>query len=526
MNKSRSIINRFPDGSVKKIRINGHDSYNEKSTEITYSQNGEKAVEEEFYYSAGQLEKSIRYKYKPRKALISKTFFNDNGYLIEEYMAIGEFDPSPTNDSIKDVIHISETFNKFGLRQGLRIAYEYKDSITKYAIKTGFHNRYDQYISVKTMYSNGKKHGLDISYSFPIELEKEIHFCFGNNSPYALRTGKERIIVKDDIDGNKYVLSYKNNYKNGVLNGESINCYGNTGSIRERGNYKNGIKVGKWYYYLKNKLGDTVVEYEDGIPKIKTIYYENGIKNFELKKPAEDHTDEIFSNYFLKLYQNIPIHYYRILCEPSFSGGSEMSYYNRDGNLLVKGDNKSTKYEFIDENASSSGIKIEKFIVPPIIKKNNIPASGFCDDYLNLESIQWDRELFYNFIAKRIMKSNENAILCASHYLFCVINRKDGIFHGKYLEWNYNQYLLIDGIYRYGKKHGIWKFYDIDGNIMLSVNYKDDDKCGTWKKYDNYGKILEERDYINDRKYFDKNYNINDQNDDENNQIKSLLPNL
>ena len=104
--------------------------------------------------------------------------------------------------------------------------------------------------------------------------------------------------------------------------------------------------------------------------------------------------------------------------------------------------------------------------------------------------------------------------------IFCLVNQKNGLLHGKYLEWNYDQYLVIDGFFSLGEEDGEWKFYDNDGCIMMVINFVNGEKKGLWKKFDQNGQIIEQRDYLNDSQYFDMEKNLIHQNND----LKQLLP--
>ena len=57
-----------------------------------------------------------------------------------------------------------------------------------------------------------------------------------------------------------------------------------------------------------------------------------------------------------------------------------------------------------------------------------------------------------DWVAKTILDSDFNSVLCICNYLlFCLINKKDGLLNGKYMEWNYSQYLVTEGTYKNGK---------------------------------------------------------------------------
>ena len=39
------------------------------------------------------------------------------------------------------------------------------------------------------------------------------------------------------------------------------------------------------------------------------------------------------------------------------------------------------------------------------------------------------------------------------------------------VEWNYDQFIIIDGFFSNGKKNGEWKFYGDDGSLSMVINF-------------------------------------------------------
>ncbi len=50
--------------------------------------------------------------------------------------------------------------------------------------------------------------------------------------------------------------------------------------------------------------------------------------------------------------------------------------------------------------------------------------------------------------------------------------------HGKWEAWS-DGYKNIAGFYEYGKKHGVWIFYNRDGSISKKIEYKQDVEVAT-----------------------------------------------
>ncbi|MGD9932066.1 MAG: toxin-antitoxin system YwqK family antitoxin, partial [Mangrovibacterium sp.] len=49
--------------------------------------------------------------------------------------------------------------------------------------------------------------------------------------------------------------------------------------------------------------------------------------------------------------------------------------------------------------------------------------------------------------------------------------------------------------YQDGHKHGEWKVWDDNGNLIYEMSYVNGEKSGTWKKYDASGELVSERTF-------------------------------
>jgi len=49
--------------------------------------------------------------------------------------------------------------------------------------------------------------------------------------------------------------------------------------------------------------------------------------------------------------------------------------------------------------------------------------------------------------------------------------------------------------YHRDKKHGTWKIWDDEGNLIYIMQYKRGKKTGTWIKYDSHGKEIARKEY-------------------------------
>jgi len=526
---NREIIEKYPDSKIKKVRFIEDESNPRVTTEITYKENGKKDEEVEYHYLENTLQKKVKYRYQTReyhyfirKTLKTIVTYNNNGHVEEEYMTIGEFDPSPTEESIKDLIHISTSYNKNEEKHGLRICYKYKDGFFHYDDCTRIPNRYKQYIARIEEYSNGKMHGLLLEYIVPTELLPELEKMLGENSSYSVRDGKERCVEKSENDGIEYVLSQKGYFKDGKRDGDWIECYRKSGCLQEKGRWKKGKKHGKWFYAPEKRIGHDIITFNNGTMIDFTNYYNNGIKRLErekiqqIKTPGSivstDDSSTVHHGKFARM------HYDLFMMDPGHGNGL-IKYYDRKENLLFKGDNKSGNFTFIEDARKNYPIELINFNNDMLIIKEN---KNDYFDYLSLDKYKWNRKRFYEGVRRSISKKHNVSILFLFKRVFNLVNLKNGLLNGRYLEWNYDQSIIIDGFFTNGKKNGEWKFYGDDGCLSMVINFLNGEKNGFLNKFDKYGQIIEKRDYLNDRQYLDMKKNIIEQNDN----FEDLLPDI
>ena len=75
---------------------------------------------------------------------------------------------------------------------------------------------------------------------------------------------------------------------------------------------------------------------------------------------------------------------------------------------------------------------------------------------------------------------------------------KEGVHHGKFIEFNEIGTSVIEGQYVDDKKDGAWYYRQGDGKILRREEYKAGRPFGTWTEY-----------YPNGRPQSEKNYNKN-----------------
>ena len=84
--------------------------------------------------------------------------------------------------------------------------------------------------------------------------------------------------------------------------------------------------------------------------------------------------------------------------------------------------------------------------------------------------------------------------------------------NGKGKEYNnYNNKLIFEGEYIYGKRHGIGKEYDCDGKLLFEGKYLNNKRNGNGKEYFSNGNVKFEGKYLNGKKWTGVGYDQNNQ---------------
>ena len=74
---------------------------------------------------------------------------------------------------------------------------------------------------------------------------------------------------------------------------------------------------------------------------------------------------------------------------------------------------------------------------------------------------------------------------------------KDGVWHGKYIEYWDNGQLEEKGTYKDGKQEGLWKKYRKNGQLWWKRNYKDGKEEGLWEVFNKGGTLQKTETYKN-----------------------------
>lgn len=80
------------------------------------------------------------------------------------------------------------------------------------------------------------------------------------------------------------------------------------------------------------------------------------------------------------------------------------------------------------------------------------------------------------------------------------IQIKDGLPQGTYVIYFENRKPKEIRSYDNGKLHGLWRTYDISGQLISEAEYKNDKKHGTWRIWDELGTQRYEMNYYEGKK--------------------------
>lgn len=75
------------------------------------------------------------------------------------------------------------------------------------------------------------------------------------------------------------------------------------------------------------------------------------------------------------------------------------------------------------------------------------------------------------------------------------IQIKDGLPQGSYIVYFENRKPKEIRSYNNGKLHGLWRTYDISGQLLSEAEYQNDKKHGTWRVWDELGTLRYEMIY-------------------------------
>ena len=72
---------------------------------------------------------------------------------------------------------------------------------------------------------------------------------------------------------------------------------------------------------------------------------------------------------------------------------------------------------------------------------------------------------------------------------------KEGKLHGLWRSYDLSGQLISEAEYRNGLKHGTWRIWDELGNLRYEMGYRDGKKVGNWRMWNERGELVDEKQY-------------------------------
>ena len=72
---------------------------------------------------------------------------------------------------------------------------------------------------------------------------------------------------------------------------------------------------------------------------------------------------------------------------------------------------------------------------------------------------------------------------------------KNGKLHGLWRTYDISGQVISEAEYRNGEKHGTWRIWDELGTLRYEMNYSNGEKTGIWRMWNEKGELMEERRY-------------------------------
>ncbi|MFZ9848470.1 MAG: hypothetical protein ACO3EE_10015 [Flavobacteriales bacterium] len=119
--------------------------------------------------------------------------------------------------------------------------------------------------------------------------------------------------------------------------------------------------------------------------------------------------------------------------------------------------------------------------------------------------------------SQKVKKIN-NKVTLEKYY---VLKSDTSVRHGRYEKYKYNDYLLISGYYKNGKKDSIWNEYsEYSLELIANGNYVNNEKVGIWK-YPQSG-VLEYDHTLNKPLSYDSTFNANFCNNEKSDTLPAI----
>ena len=161
---------------------------------------------------------------------------------------------------------------------------------------------------------------------------------------------------------------------------------------------------------------------------------------------------------------------------------------------------ETIKTEFKKANDKNKSTENKDNIYPLFNGIKSFYNTKIIFSFLN-NKVKFDIIKYNNAFQKKFGISFENYKTLSGKYKINGING-----HGEEYTLNTN-ILLFEGEYKNGKRYGIGKEYDKNGNLKYKGRYKNGKRDGEGKEYNDQGILIFEGEYLNGKKWIGKGCN-------------------
>lgn len=289
----------------------------------------------------------------------------------------------------------------------------------------------------------------------------------------------------------------------------------------ENGYYQKNIKSGVWNSYQYSQ------DLERNIP-VKRLYLAGQLTQKDIFYRYLGDLYIFQSNFYDEQNQLKKVQYYEPDGEisqiknyknSSLEKAINYTHFKRQYSVYDKKINEQTGYEFYEPRASLTLFKDLHLVDAKIenehlylysLKKSDgkeifIKLERYVPPQTLNEGIRWDDEKYFGVKEIYYGKRKKEHIEDLGEII------KDGYFEEFELGWmpgaayitNLNRNIetvVKSGYFENGKKNGVWKSYNFNGDLLSSFTYKDDIRQGPYELYDEDGAVQEKGEYINGEK--------------------------
>jgi antitoxin component YwqK of YwqJK toxin-antitoxin module/tetratricopeptide (TPR) repeat protein len=356
-----------------------------------------------------------------------------------------------------------------------------------------FYNTHGVVIEKRKLNAASEFHGDDIFYA--------------DGKASAVKTYKNDVLVKVVYYNPEGKEIGKSENNNGTFTTKS---YYTHGQLSAEGAYKKGLPEGTWKYYQPEGRKFSEYTYVNGLVQGEAVeYFRNGQKKYIFK-----YVDDRLHGYFQEFYPNG-----KIKEEGWMQDGERqqqwLAYYP-DG--VVESDafylNGELTGEYTEYNTDGKIGAVTVYDNGYIENLTNYNAKG---EAISRKRKEDTKQVYETFFASKKPESKFE-IQCGNYTgaatrwfpdgsLFYTYGMLGGKRHGMYKYHELNGQLSHEVLYLNGQREGIWKSYYSNGQLDYQGKYVQGNSDSTWTFYYMHGKVSSTIEYAKDERHGIARYN-------------------